>query len=166
MPIHPKIVHLPIALAVLMPLLSLLVLGGWWRGLLPRRAWLLVAVFQALLLVTGFMASQSGERDEERAEAVVPEAAIEAHEEAAEVFLGAAGAVLALAVVAAAVRGERAARALAAATLAGTVVGLALGYRVGEGRGDMACQSRVGFFQQFVVRHFSRSGRGNHKYFT
>jgi len=51
MPLHPKIVHLPIALAALMPLLSILILGGWWRGHLPRRAWLLVAAFQALLVV-------------------------------------------------------------------------------------------------------------------
>lgn len=137
MPLHPQIVHLPIALAVLMPLLSLALLGAWWRGMLPRRAWLLVVALQALLLASGFAASQTGEGDEERVEAVVPEAAIEAHEEAAETFLGGSAAVLLLAVLAGVVRRERPAQALAAATVAGTLVVLGLGYRVGEAGGRL-----------------------------
>jgi uncharacterized membrane protein len=137
MPLHPKLVHLPIALAVLMPLLSLLILGGWWRGLLPRRTWLLVAGFQALLVVSGLAASKTGERDEERAEQIVPESAIEAHEEAAETFVGASAAVLVLVVLAAVVPRERTAQALAAAAIAGTLLVLALGYRVGEAGGRL-----------------------------
>ena len=39
LPLHPKIVHLPIALAVLMPLITAGLLIAWWRDMLPRRAW-------------------------------------------------------------------------------------------------------------------------------
>ena len=34
MPVHPMLVHLPIALAVLMPLVSAGLLIAWWRGAL------------------------------------------------------------------------------------------------------------------------------------
>ena len=39
LPLHPKIVHLPIALAVLMPLITAGLLIAWWRDMLPRRTW-------------------------------------------------------------------------------------------------------------------------------
>ena len=35
LPVHAIVVHLPIALAVLMPVLSAGLLAAWWRGLLP-----------------------------------------------------------------------------------------------------------------------------------
>ena len=38
-PLHPAVVHLPIALAVLTPLLALLTLLACRRGVLPARAW-------------------------------------------------------------------------------------------------------------------------------
>ena len=36
---HPKVVHLPMALAVLMPLVTGGVLFAWWRGWFQRRVW-------------------------------------------------------------------------------------------------------------------------------
>jgi len=139
-PLHPKLVHLPIALAVLMPLVSAGLLAAWWRGLLPRRTWAVAVVLQVLLVGSGVAALRSGEADEERVEEVVAEGPIKAHEEAAEAFLWGAAVVLLAMLAAAAVPNERAARALAAAAAAGTLVVLFLGYRTGEAGGRLVYQ--------------------------
>ena len=136
-PLHPKLVHLPIALAVLMPLLSSGLLLAWWRGWLPRRAWILAASLQVLLALSGLAALRSGAADEERVERVVDERAIEAHEEAAEGFVLAAAAVAALALGVPFVHRERAARGLAVAAVAGTLLVSGLGYRTGAAGGRL-----------------------------
>ncbi|MBK9030947.1 MAG: hypothetical protein IPL61_06335 [Myxococcales bacterium] len=137
LPLHPKLVHLPIALAVLMPLITMVVLVAWWRGRLPRVAWWGVVGLQAVLLATGLYARETGEEDEERVEAVVPEAAIEAHEDAATGFVIGAGVALALAVAAGVVRPRGPALAVAGAAALGTMVVLGLGYRVGQAGGEL-----------------------------
>jgi uncharacterized membrane protein len=137
MPLHPKLVHLPIALAVLMPLISTGLLLAWWRGALQRRTWILAIALQGLLVVSGVLASQTGEADEERAEQVVAEAAIEAHEAAAQTFVVASAAVLAIVLVAGVIRRESIARGFAALGVVGTVVVLGLGYRVGDAGGRL-----------------------------
>lgn len=140
LPLHPKLVHLPIALAVIMPLISLGLVAAWWRGALCRRTWVVAVALQALLVISGIAALRTGEADEERIEAVVPEAAIEAHEEAAEVFVAASGAVLLLTLLAAVVPRERIARAFAALAATGTLGVLALGYQVGDAGGRLVYQ--------------------------
>lgn len=97
LPLHALIVHMPIALTVLVPLFALL---GLWLGrriLKPHVAWALPVGMLALLLVSGFAAEKTGEQQEDRVEKVVPEAAFEKHEEAAELFLVVTGGVLVLA---------------------------------------------------------------------
>lgn len=135
--LHPKLVHLPIALAILMPLFAGGLLFAWWRGWLPRRTWLVVVALQGILLGSGLLAQRTGEGDEERVEAFVPEAALEAHEEAATVFLAVSAVVLVLAGAAALLRPAIAARTVAAAAAAGTLVVVLLGYRVGEAGGRL-----------------------------
>lgn len=76
---HPKVVHIPIALGVLMPLLAGGVLLAWWRQWLPARSWVLVVALQAIVLGSGIVALQTGESEEDRVERVVPEQAIEEH---------------------------------------------------------------------------------------
>ncbi|MFO0696171.1 MAG: DUF2231 domain-containing protein [Polyangiales bacterium] len=136
LPLHPAIVHLPVALAVLVPLVAGGALVAALRGASTRRTFAGVALAQALLLGSGFAAKATGEREEETVERVVPESALEAHEEAADVFLVGAGVTLLL-FLAAAAAPEKAARALAGAGLVGSLVVLGLGYRVGEAGGEL-----------------------------
>src|SRR5690606_866782 len=105
LPLHPKIVHLPMALAVLMPLLTGGILLAVWRGWFAQRTWTIVFALQALLFATGLVAMRSGESDEDVAERVVAEAAIERHEAAAEGFVQAGGLVLALSLLPLVLRG-------------------------------------------------------------
>ncbi|MCB9789208.1 MAG: hypothetical protein H6744_21235 [Deltaproteobacteria bacterium] len=134
---HPKVVHIPIALAVLMPLIAGGLTLAWWRGWLPRRTWVIAAALQALLVGSGFFAMRMGEESEERVEKVVSERLIHEHEEAAETFVWTAAGVLVLVLLAAAIPRERAALGLAAAATLGTVVVLVLGARTGEAGGAL-----------------------------
>lgn len=135
-PLHPAIVHLPLALALLAPV----VLGGLavalWRGTLGRRGWTVAIAVQGLLVLTGIMALRTGEADEERAEQVVPGAALEAHEERGEQFVLAAGAGLILAGLALA-GPHRSRRWVAAGAAASTLVTAGLGLATGQAGGEL-----------------------------
>jgi uncharacterized membrane protein len=137
LPLHPKVVHLPIALSVILPLLTAGVLLAWWRGWFARRVWIVVVALQALLVGSGFFAMNAGEAEEETVEAVVPESAIHAHEEAAETFVWAAVGVLVIAFAGAAIPKERAALVTAAATFLGTLIVLYLGFQTGDAGGRL-----------------------------
>lgn len=137
LPLHPKIVHLPIALAILMPLLSTGLLLAIWRDWLQRRVWVLVAAGQLLLVGSGVLALRTGEADEGRVERTVPEAVIERHEAAAEQFVWAGGILLALSLAPLLFARKRAILLAGAATCVGTFVVLGLGYAVGQGGGEI-----------------------------
>lgn len=143
LPLHPKLVHLPMALAVLMPLIAGGLLLAWWRDVLPRRAWWGAVLLQAALMVSGLASFNTGERDEERVEAVVGDAPIETHEEAATMFLIGGGVTLAL-LLAAALVPLGLARTLALAGTLSTVAVLWLGVRVGEAGGKLVYQHNAG----------------------
>ena len=137
LPLHPIVVHLPIALSVLVPVVSTGILLAGHRGWLPRHAFLIAVALQLLLIGSGVVALKTGEPDAELAERVVPEAAIETHEEAAEVFVYAAGA-LGLGFVAVAFLKDRpAAKTLAAIATSGSVAVLWLGYQAGHAGGRL-----------------------------
>jgi len=95
-PLHPAVVHLPIALALLVPIAGLLALGAARLGRVPVRGWTLVVLLQALLVGSAWLAVETGERDEERVERVVAERHLEDHEERAERMLAVAAAALAV----------------------------------------------------------------------
>lgn len=137
LPLHPKLVHLPIALALLMPVLSFGILFAWIRDLLPRRTWIVALALQALLVASSVVAMRTGEAEEETVEKVVAESAIEAHEEAAELFTWTAAGVLVLFVAGAALPAAAAARTAATVASAATLVVLFLGYRVGQAGGSL-----------------------------
>ena len=140
LPLHPKLVHLPVALALLMPLVSAGLLLAWVRDLLPRRAWIVALALQAVLVASAFAAMETGEDEENRAEEVVPESAIGEHAEAAEAFTYTAGGVLLLFLAASLLPSESSARKAGVAAVAGSLVVLFLGYRAGHAGGELVYQ--------------------------
>ena len=90
-PLHPAVVHFPIALAVLLPVAALVALWVIRRGAAPLEAWAVPLAMAVALTGSAWVALQTGEAEEDRVEAYVGEAAIHEHEEAAERFLLIAG---------------------------------------------------------------------------
>lgn len=137
-PLHPKIVHIPMALATLMPLISIGLLVAWWKDWLPDKTWWIAVALQAVMFGSGWVAMQTGEQDEEKVEQVLAsEEPIEVHEERAEVFFWASGGLLAVMVLPMVIPGASRKRWIAVAASAGTVAVFWLGYRVGQAGGDL-----------------------------
>ncbi|MBI1946435.1 MAG: hypothetical protein HYS27_12105 [Deltaproteobacteria bacterium] len=134
---HPKVVHLPMALAVLMPLVAGGLLLAWWRAWLPARGWLVAVLLQATLVLSGVIALRTGEAEEEKVEKVVAEHEIEEHEEAAQAFTAAAAGALVLMVAASMFGARKAGLPLAGAATVATLVVLVLGYRTGQEGGRL-----------------------------
>jgi uncharacterized membrane protein len=135
-PLHPALVHVPLGLAFVLPLVMAGLAYALWRGLVPRRAWLVVVALQAILVLSGAAALRAGERDEKRIENIVGERAIDAHEHAAEAFLWGAGVALVLSAATLAVP-RRTAAAIAATGAAAMLVVAYLGYRTGKAGGEL-----------------------------
>lgn len=134
------IVHVPMALAALMPLIAGGVLLAWWRGKLPKQAWLIVVALQLVLFAGSLLAMQTGEGDEELVERVVAEQRIEDHEEAGELFLWASGVLFAVSLLPLFLKDKRRPQMAGVITLLGTFVVLGLGYNVGAAGGELVYQ--------------------------
>jgi uncharacterized membrane protein len=141
---HPKVVHIPMALAVLMPLIAGFMLLAWWRNWFSQKVWLLAVAMQAILVVSAFVALRTGEAEEHKVEKVVPHDAIEHHEHAAQRFFLASAGSLVLMAAAAALQKKRVGLPLAAASVLATGVVLALGISAGHDGGNLVYQHNAG----------------------
>jgi uncharacterized membrane protein len=148
-PLHPALVHIPVALVVLAPLVALLAILSIRRGFLPVRSWAAVVLMQALLLGSTWLAVETGERDEEAVERFVAERHIEAHEEAAERMLWLTVATFGISMFGLS-RGRWGTVARLASFAAGLAV-LASGFQVGHSGGELVY--RHGAASAHVERH-------------
>lgn len=98
-PLHPLVVHFPVVLAVLLPISALVALWAIGRGTTARRAWAVPLSLAAALTLGSFVATRTGEQEEDRVERVVPEGALHDHEEAGERLLVLSGVLLLVTVV-------------------------------------------------------------------
>ncbi len=151
---HPKVVHMPIALGALMPLIAAGLLLAWWQEWLPRRTWLVAVALQIVLVGSAFLAHQTGEDQEEAVEKVVPEEAIHEHEEAGDWMLWSSAIVLALLAVPTVVPNPRAALALAAVGTVGTLVVLGATYRTGSLGGELV-------YRHGAAKAYEQTGGGS-----
>ena len=134
-PLHPMIVHFPMVLVILLPVF---VLGALWtlrRGAPRVRTWSLPLAFAAALFASAFLAVNTGDREEDRVEAVVAEQALHAHEEAGERFLWLSGALLVI--VAAGLVPGSVGRGARLAAAAGAVALVFAGVQVGKAGGEL-----------------------------
>jgi uncharacterized membrane protein len=91
LPLHPLVVHFPIVLGTLLPVLALLL---WWaikKDLLQQKIWILVTVMALAYGASAIIAVELGEKDEDKVEEIVSERVIEEHEEAGEMIPWIAG---------------------------------------------------------------------------
>jgi uncharacterized membrane protein len=138
LPLHPSVVHVPLGLAVVMPLLLGAMVWAIASGRLPGKAWLIVVVLHGVVLGAAAVALWTGGQEEHRVEARAGEAAVESHERAAQVFTVTAGATFLAAAGALLVRNRR--RPFLVAGVASTVLSigmLVLGVQAGRGGGAL-----------------------------
>lgn len=134
-PLHPAVVHFPIVFMVLLPLVALGALWAIRRGTAYRKAWLFPVAVAAALALSGLVALKTGQAQEDKVENVVPENAINAHEESAELFLVLSTVLFVVAAVGL-VPGVFGRAARGVATL-GTLGILVAGYRTGHSGGRL-----------------------------
>lgn len=87
-PLHPMIVHLPMALSILMPFVVIFFALMIKYNKMSSKGWLFVVGLQLLMVITGYVALETGETEEDIVEKVLPKKYIHDHEEAAEIFVG------------------------------------------------------------------------------
>ncbi|HEX5747336.1 MAG TPA: DUF2231 domain-containing protein [Archangium sp.] len=137
LPLHPALVHLPLGLAFILPLLALGLTLAALRGKWSPGGWAVVVALLLAVVGGGLASLQTGEREEERVERLVPESAIERHEELAEAFVWTSGAVLALALGALVLKKEGLRRGLAVGVTAGSLAMGVLAVLTGEAGGEL-----------------------------
>ncbi len=132
-PMHPLVVHFPVVLVVLLPISIGIVLWAIRKGATARKVWAVPLALAATLALSAWVATETGESQEDKVERVVARGALHGHEEAAERFLVLSG-VLALVVAAGLAPGlvGRAARIVSAVGAVGLV---AAGVQVGHSGG-------------------------------
>jgi len=136
-PLHPAIVHLPLGLAMIQPLLLAALAWAIARDKLPTRAFWIGVALQVLIFGGGLVAMRTGEADEDRVERVVAGAAIESHEAAAQVFVWASGLGVAAVAGAALTAGARLGTAARFGAAGASAVVLALALLAGKSGGEI-----------------------------
>jgi len=133
LPLHPAVVHVPLGLALVMPVLLAALVWAIVTGRLPARAWLVGVLLQGVVLGAAVVALRTGEQDEERVEGRAGEAQVEAHERAAQAFTFAAGGTFVAAAAALALRNRsRPFLATGLGTVALSLAMLGLGIQAGH----------------------------------
>jgi uncharacterized membrane protein len=144
LPLHPAVVHLPLGLAFIIPALALGFTWALWTGRVRIRAWVVIVALQAVLLSAALVAMNTGEREEDRVERVVPSAALERHEAYAERFTWATAVTLVIAGLVLISRQRALTRGLAVATVAGTFLVAASALLVGHAGGQLVYVHNAG----------------------
>jgi uncharacterized membrane protein len=85
-PLHPAIVHMPLAIAVLLPIGVIVALWAIHRSGAARPIWAVIVGLTLILAVSARVATSTGESQEDVVEGVVSHDAIHDHEEAGETF--------------------------------------------------------------------------------
>ena len=137
-PLHPAIVHMPMALTILVPVFAVGALIAVQRGARSLRTWGVATAMFAALSLSAWASIETGEDQEDKVKPVVPKTAFKAHEEAADQFLWLSVGVLGIAAV-----GLLAGRVGTGARVLATVgsgVLLVAGYNVGHSGGKLVYQ--------------------------
>lgn len=135
LPLHPKVVHIPIALCILMPAIATLIWFGIRRGWFSPRTWLIAVVLQIAMAVGGAAALQTGEADALKVEGYASDEALATHEARGWWFVYVAGANVVL--CASTLVLQRRQQLLGALAIAGTFASAYAGYLVGDSGGRL-----------------------------
>lgn len=132
LPLHPLLVHLPLGLAAVVPLVILGVAGYSLFARFLTGAWSVVVFLQLVLAVGTFVSMEAGEDEEDRVRPYVPHAALEAHEESGENLLYFAIGTWVLCLIPLVRKDEKTRKIAAAAAFAGSLATLGVAVQAGR----------------------------------
>lgn len=135
-PLHPGIVHVPVGIAFVLPVIAVGVVVALARAEAPRWPFGVVVALLTFMTIGGFAAMQTGEDEEERVERVVDESLIHEHEEAAELFVYVAFTTLVISVGGLSLP-DRWARVARITTAVASIALTGLAFRAGEKGGEL-----------------------------
>lgn len=135
-PLHPLIVHFPMALTFVLPVLIVIFALMIQSNKMSPKAWLIITGLQLAVVATGYIALETGENEEHTVEKVVSKKLIHEHEEAAEIFVGSTVLALVLSVAAFFLRKELGFPLKLAIAGVG-LISCYLAYRTGELGGEL-----------------------------
>lgn len=137
LPLHPAIVHLPLGILFLLPIVTVFMALLFYKGVIQRPSFLTLVLLQVLLVGASYAALETGEDEEHVVEKLVDERTIESHEEKAETFM--IGTIVVLVLSLGLVLPG--AGAFLKSALAGLLIAqlglILLGYRVGHSGGEL-----------------------------
>ncbi len=87
-PFHPLVVHFPLALTFVLPVLILIFAWMIKANKMTAKGWLVIVGLQLAVVISGYVALETGETEEHTVERVIAKSLIHDHEEAAEIFVG------------------------------------------------------------------------------
>jgi len=134
-PLHPAIVHMPLALSVLLPFAVIFAIWAVRDSARTRPVWAVVVALTAILAISARVAVLTGQDQEEKVEDVVPHDPFEEHEEAGEQLFVIAAVVLVLA--AGGLMGGKVGDVARSLTVLGSVIVLVAALRVGKLGGEL-----------------------------
>lgn len=137
LPLHPAVVHLPIGIVFLLPLLTIFMAALVYRWSARRQTFLVLIFLHLALVGSSYAALETGEDEEHKVEKIVAESAIESHEERAEVFMIGTVVVLILSFGLLLPTTGVLLKLALSLLLIGQLALLALGYRVGHSGGEL-----------------------------
>lgn len=136
MPLHPSIVHLPLALTFVLPFLIVIFAIMIKANKMSPKSWLIIVGLQLAVVISGYVSLETGETEEHNVEKVISKSLIHDHENAAEIFTGSAVIALVLSIAAFFIRKELSfPMKLGIAAL--TLVSCFLAYRTGHLGGEL-----------------------------
>lgn len=144
LPLHPLVVHVPLVLAMLVPVVIAAILIGDRRRRFGRASWWTAVAISGLLVIGSLASLNTGGREEERVEAIVAESALELHEERAETFTWIAGATFVLLLTIPLFRAPETRAWFGTAGLLASLVVAALAIRVGHSGGSLVYVHNAG----------------------
>lgn len=136
LPVHPFIIHFPVAMTFILPVLVLVFAYMIRANKMTPKGWLIIVGLQFAVVVTGYISLETGETEEDRVEKVVSKKLIHEHEEAAEIFVGATVILFVLSVAAFFIRKEMSFFLKLGMALLG-IVTCYLAYRTGHLGGEL-----------------------------
>lgn len=86
LPLHPALVHLPLGIVVLLPIVTIVLSLLFWRKSIQKPAFILIALLHGILTISSYVAIETGEDEEKRVQKLVGKEVVHEHEEKAELF--------------------------------------------------------------------------------